>query len=250
MNTIRVATWNLNTWINRSKKNISNSQLWRWADDNLSADLVVFTEAATPPPSSSTAGWSVVHRPGGFPNVSGWGTVVAGRNLRVERITNFGDYDLDVDFPGSLTAADVWREDHLVATIVGLYLPYRKNRARDFVGHPTQDLHRLNRDFSQIFAHGKGPFIIAGDLNDEHHTIPAPLSSLGANGTRLVDPFAGTSPRTFEQDWLSRRQFTLDYLYLSESLAGRVVRTLGGISDFPTAFTMSDHAPLMVEVAI
>jgi len=57
-------------------------------------------------------------------------------------------------------------------------------------------------------------------------------------------------PKTFEQDWLSRRQFTLDYLHLSKSLAGRVVSKLGGITDFPTAFTMSDHAPLLVEVQI
>jgi len=247
---IRVATWNLNTWINRSKKKISNSQLWQWAHQHLAADLVIFTEAATPPPTNAVTDWSVAHRPGGFPKVSGWGTVVAGRNLRVERITNFGDYELDTNFPGSLTAADVWREDHLIATVVGLYLPYRKNKARDFVGHPSQDLRRLKNDFELIYTHRKGPFIVAGDLNDEHHVIPAPLSELGASGTRLVDPFAGLSPKTFEQDWLSRRQFTLDYLYLSESLAGRVVSKLGGITDFPTAFTISDHAPLLVEAQI
>jgi len=133
---------------------------------------------------------------------------------------------------------------------MGLYLSYRKNKARDFVGHPSQDLRRLKNDFELIYTHRKGPFIVASDLNDEHHVIPAPLSELGANGTRLVDPFAGMSPKTFEQDWLSRRQFTLDYLYLSESLAGRVVSKRGGITDFPTAFGISDHAPLLVEAKI
>jgi len=39
-------------------------------------------------------------------------------------------------------------------------------------------------------------------------------------------------------------------LYLSKSLASQVVNKLGGIADFPTAFTMSDHAPLMVEVRV
>ena len=107
---------------------------------------------------------------------------------------------------------------------------------------------RVGGDFTQLFAHRKGPFIVAGDLNDEHSVIPAPLSQMGTNGTRLVDPFAAHSPVTFEQDWVPRRRFRLDYLYLSESLAGRITKKMGGIADFPDAFTMSDHAPLMAEV--
>lgn len=250
MKPLRVATWNLNTWINRSKKNITNSQLWQWANQHLDADLVIFTEAATPPPREIADLWSIAHRPGGFPNVSRWGTVIAGRGLRVKRITHFGDYELDTHFPGSLTAADVWRDNELIATVIGLYLPYRKDKRRIFAGHPTQDLMTIRGDFTQVFSHRKGPFIVAGDLNDEHSVIPTPLSNLGADGTRLVDPFASSSPKTFEQDWLSHRQFTLDYLYLSETLAGRVLQKKGGIADFPTALSVSDHAPLLVEVAV
>jgi len=93
-----------------------------------------------------------------------------------------------------------------------------------------------------------GPFIVAGDLNDELSVIPAPLSQMGTYGTRLVDPFAACSPVIFEQDWVPRRQFKLDCLYLSESLGSRITQKMGGISDFPDAFTMSDHAPLMAEV--
>jgi len=211
---------------------------------------VIFTEASTPPPSEIDDDWSVVYRPGGFPGVSRWGTLIAGRGLRVERITHFGDYELDTHFPGSLTAADVWRGTQFIATVIGLYLPYRKNKARDFIGHPTHDLVTMRGDIEQLFCHRKGPLIVAGDLNDEHPAVPQPLSKMGADGTRLVDPFAGTAPKTFQQDWHDNKQFTLDYLYLSESLVGRVVSKLGGIADFPTAFTMSDHAPLMVEVRI
>jgi len=247
---LRIATWNLNTWINRSKKKISNNQLWQWAKQYLAADLVVFTEAATPPPSEIADEWSEVHRPGGFPGVSRWGTVIAGRGLRVERIIHFGDYELDTHFPGSLTAADVWHDDKFIATVVGLYLPWRKDKKRDFISSPVADLGKMRDDFYQLFSRHNGPFIVAGDLNEELSAIPAPLDKLGTSGTRLVDPFTGIAPKTFEQDWLDRRQFTLDYLYLSEDLAGRVVNKLGGIADFPTAFTMSDHAPLLVEVSL
>jgi endonuclease/exonuclease/phosphatase family metal-dependent hydrolase len=248
MKPLRIATWNLNTWIQRDKKKITNSQLWQWIKQQTGADLVILTEAATPPPADETAGWSIAHRPGGFPRVSGWGTLIAGRGLRVEQITRFGDYVLDTHFPGSLTAADVWRGDEFIATVIGLYLPYRKDKKKDFVGHPTQDLMTMRGDFTQLFAHREGPFIVAGDLNDEHSLIPAPLSQMGTKGTRLVDPFATSSPVTFEQDWVPRQRFKLDYLYVSESLADHVTQTRGGIADFPDAFTMSDHAPLMVEV--
>ena len=48
---MRIATWNLNTWVNR-KNEIDNFTSWHWADDNLAADLVTLTEAATPPPQA------------------------------------------------------------------------------------------------------------------------------------------------------------------------------------------------------
>jgi endonuclease/exonuclease/phosphatase family metal-dependent hydrolase len=250
MKPLRVATCNFNTWINRDKKKITNSQLWEWVKGQTGADLVILTEAATPPPADETAGWSIAHRPGGFPRVSGWGTLIAGRGLRVERITHFGDYELDTNSPGSLTAADVWRGDEFIATVIGLYLPYRKDKKNVIVGHPTQDLMTMRGDFTQLFAHREGPFIVVGDLNDEHSVIPAPLSQMGAEGTRLVDPFAASQLITFEQDWSPHRRFKLDYIFVSESLAERVTQTKGGIADFPDASTMSDHAPLMVEVAL
>jgi len=51
---------------------------------------------------------------------------------------------------------------------------------------------------------------VAGDLNNEHPTVAQPLSTMGVDGTRLVSPFAGPAPKTFEQDSMGRRQFTLD----------------------------------------
>ena len=76
MKPLRIATWNFNTWINRGKKRISNSQLWQWIKLQTAADLLILTEAATPPPADESAGWASVHRPGGFPRVSGWGTLI------------------------------------------------------------------------------------------------------------------------------------------------------------------------------
>jgi exonuclease III len=243
---MRIATWNLNTWINR-KNGIDNSTLWNWADDNLAADLVIFTEAATPPPPAVRAqGWNVVHRPGGFPNRSNWGTLIAGRNMRVEHLTHVGKkkYELDTKFPGSLTAADVWVNDEYFACVVGMYLPYRKNANKDFIGHPTSDLAELKDDFKNLLDHCDGRLIVAGDLNDIHYRqIPKPLNKLG-----LVDPFKNYDHVTFRQDWDQEGIFLMDYIYLASELADRITAFSGGIDDFPDSMNVSDHAPLLIEL--
>jgi exonuclease III len=243
---MRIATWNLNTWINR-KNGIDNSTLWNWADDNLAADLVIFTEAATPPPPAVRAqGWNVVHRPGGFPNRSSWGTLIAGRNLRVEHLTHVGKkkYELDTKFPGSLTAADVWVDDEYFACVVGMYLPYRKDANKDFIGHPTSDLAELKDDFKNLLGHCDGRLIVAGDLNDIHYRqIPKPLNKLG-----LVDPFKNYDHVTFRQDWDQEGIFLMDYIYVASELADCITSFSGGIDDFPDSLNVSDHAPLLIEM--
>lgn len=245
---MRIATWNLNTWINR-KKGINNSMLWNWAEDNLAADLVVFTEAATPPPAAVRAqGWSVVHRPGGFPNRSNWGTLIAGRNMRIEHLTHVGKkkYELDTNFPGSLTAADVWVNDEYFACVVGLYLPYRKDAEKEFIGHPSSDLVTLKKDFERILEHCDASLIVAGDLNDMHYRkVPKPLAALG-----LVDPFKNHEHVTFRQDWDHEGLFLMDYIYTTPRLADRITSFSGGMDDFPDAFSVSDHAPLLIEMNV
>lgn len=248
---MRIATWNLNTWINH-KNGVTNEKLWQWAEDNLAADIVIFTEAATPPPNSiATNGWSAIHRPGGIPNRSGWGTVIAGRNLRVEHITHVGKnkkYELDRLYPGSFTAADVWEGDEYFATIIGLYLPYRKDASKNFIGHPEGDLENLSMDFVQMYLARSSNLIIAGDLNTEYDEIPNALEGPMNGDLRLVDPFENEDLITYKQDWNDDGVFKMDYIYLSKDLAKRVKSKLGGIRDFPTAFGVSDHAPLLLEL--
>jgi exonuclease III len=40
----------------------------------------------------------------------------------------------------------------------------------------------------------------------------------------------------------------VDYLYMSKQLAKKITSKKGGQTDFPTAFDISDHAPLLVEL--
>jgi len=241
---VRIATWNLNTWINR-KNGISNDELWEWADDHLRADVVIFTEAATPPPKSVVdAGWSVVHRPGGFPNRSSWGTLIAARDMRVELLTQTSTkHQLDSAFPGSLTAATVWDGTKPVMCVVGLYLPYRKDAKKNFVGHPTSDLASMTDDFEALLDQFGSSIIVAGDLNYPYERVPKPLDRLG-----FVDPFRDVQPITYRQDWDHDGLYTMDYIYITEDLMADLDKAVGGMDDFPSAFDVSDHAPLVVDL--
>ena len=253
--TIRIATWNLNTWLNRRDKGISNTQLWAWAEENLAADVVIFTEAETPPPRTITNGqWTTAHRPDGFPGVSKWGTVIAGRlasQVRVERITHVGDnneYELDTKFPGTFTAADLFVNDECVATIVGLHLRYRKDKSGAFIGHPGSDLDALKKDFQELFADRQKPLIIAGDFNEDMEEFPKVFKKLCEGDLSLVDAFEGQPQATFQQDWGEKDWYRMDYVFLSKVLNNAVVSRTGGNVQFASALEMSDHSPLLVEL--
>jgi endonuclease/exonuclease/phosphatase family metal-dependent hydrolase len=254
---IKIATWNLNTWINRRDKGITNTELWKWADDHLGADVVVFTEAQTPPPRAVIDGqWSTAHRPEGFPGVSKWGTVIAARTsskVRVERITSVGadkSYEVDSNFPGTFTAADLFFDDRCIATIIGLHLRYRKDKNGKFIGHPEDDLDALKQDFEAVFKDRKKPLIVAGDFNYEMEEMPTVLKRLGKQDFALIDAFKDQTQATFEQDWGDRHWFCLDYMFLSNRLYAKIDDRHGGLNEFPTALAVSDHAPLVVGLNI
>lgn len=254
---IKIATWNLNTWLNRRDKGISNTDLWQWAEANLSADVVVFTEAETPPPRAIINGqWSTAHRPEGFPGVSKWGTVIAARtssHVRVERITSVGSnspHELDCRFPGTFTAADLYFKKQCIATIIGLHLRYRKNKKGTFMGHPEDDLDDLEKDFEAVLKDRQKPLIVTGDFNFDIEEFPEVFEKLGQGDFSLVDAFEHQPEATFEQDWGERHWFRLDYMFLSKMLNKNVVYLQGGIPEFPTALDVSDHAPLLIELDV
>lgn len=253
--TIKIATWNLNTWLNRRDHGRTNTELWRWADENIGADVVVFTEAETPPPRQVVNGrWSTAHRPQGFPGVSRWGTVIAARNsagVRVEHLTSVGSVDpyiLDTKFPGTFTAADLLVGDQPTATIIGLHLRYRKDKNGKFEGHPGDDLDALKKDFEAVVKDRGLPLIVAGDFNFEIDETPTMLRRLCKGDLKLVDAFEQSPEATFEQPWQDRNWFRLDHMFLSKALDDKVVSRRGGNIEFASALEVSDHSPLLVEL--
>ncbi len=238
-------------WRAERLNGVTNADWERWAERELGADLMVLTEAQVRPPRAFTeAGWTVACRPGGFPGTSGWGTAIVARGVTIRQFTRVGQneqYELDTHFPGTLVAADVWCRDTYFATIIGLHLRYRKNKAKKIISDPLMDIHSMLPDFKAILADRQAPLIIAGDLNVPLGDLPYEFQTLATGELALLDPFAQLNPMTFQQrDGGARSK--LDYIYLSRSLARKVIVRRGGINDFPQALALSDHAPLLVEI--
>jgi len=247
---IKIITFNMNTWQNRKKK-CSNETILTWIMENLCPDIMILTEAAIPVPESLIdAGWIVVHRPGGVPGRSGWGTVIAVRSsFNIRHITTAGvraAHALDTNFPGHLTAADITLGDEYIATAVGLHLRYRYNKndkSRKWIDTAENDLATMKPDFQQIFNNGERRLIVAGDFNYQFLTMPFALWDLN-----LVDPFSTLYPYTFQQFGPNSQPFKLDYIILDRHLGNKIVERKGGFKDFPTSRSVSDHAPLLVTI--
>ena len=62
----------------------------------------------------------------------------------------------------------------------------------------------------------------------------------GVGGSRIWTHKNGNSPNTAEQEH--------DFICVSEELADEVVSVGGGIDDFPDAWDMSNHAPIIVKL--
>lgn len=257
---LRIATWNLNTWRNSRYGGASNEQQWTWANKHLAADVLILTEASTPPPAGVIANrWTTAHRPYGFPGTSRWGTVLAGRSsshVRVTRITHAGiqKHELDAQFPGTLTAATMHLDNSPFATLIGLHLRYRKDKKGNFVGHPVSDLQKHKKDFQALVESNDLPLIIAGDFNfdleDEEIGFPVPriFERLAKGDRKLQNPFPTGLKGTFQQDWENGGAFNLDFIFLSKCLNERVVDARGGFEHFEEAIELSDHVPVLVEL--
>lgn len=107
---MRIATWN----IERAFGRVSLHDQWKWATEQLDADLIVFTEAQVPetgPPD----GWSAMWDPAGvYPDGRRkWGTVTAARGVEVRPVGTmrrmFRQVPIAVDWPAAVQVAEVWQ---------------------------------------------------------------------------------------------------------------------------------------------
>jgi len=240
---ISVMTFNLNTWKNR-RKGLSDHYVLHWIMTKVAADIMILTEAPIPIPQTLVnQGWEFVHRNGGMPGRTGWGTVIAVRRpFHAKHLTAVGpaqSHELDSRSPGQLTAAEIAINGECLFTAIGLHVRWRIGENDEFIGNPDYDLSLMEPDFQHLHEGGTRRLIIAGDLNQQVLQIPYSFRNL-----RLKDPFLNRYTYTFKPERRNSPPRKLDYMFVDELLARNIIKLEGGFEDFPDS--ISDHAPLMV----
>jgi len=260
---MRVATWNMKQAVAPRKP---LQELWTWAEEAIAPDVAVFTEArvptAGPPP-----GWSALWIDGGFGSRRRWGTVLAGRNLEVVPVgevrTRFQRVQLKPTWPAAVQVADVMVSRERWATVIGLY-GVTVDESGEKCGHGRHSIPQTLKDLRPLFkSDRRDRIVVAGDFNMWPKDRKALVDTFGL--VDLVDLTAddrsalarcsgcnlgsacghmwthrnGNSPNAAVQQ--------IDFILSTDTLSREVSRVTGGIRDFPDAWEVSDHAPVVVD---
>lgn len=232
---MKILTWNTNCW----QRKASELRVYQMLDQ-LNVDVAILTEARLPLPKvAADSGWRCVGEP--MPGKSGWGTAVVVRgDFFLKEVLTVGTHALEKRY-GSVTVADLLdRDGELLLTIIGLYVPFRKDRAGTFVSSPEQDLRAMHSDFEAI-SKQREKLLFAGDLNQ----LPSPS---GLEEFKLRDPWWAEQHVLTTYEKPNRQRQLLDYMLMTDDLHRHVTGKRGGWADFPSARDISDHAPLVVEI--
>jgi exonuclease III len=261
---MRIATWNIERAFNR----VQLDDQWRWAAENLDADCVVFTEAKVPD-SGVPDGWTAVWDPAGvYPDSRNrWGTVIAGRGVELRPVTSmkrfFRRVPIAVEWPAAVQVVEVWKNGEFWATVVGFYAVTKdENGEKNGSGRyswPTM----MDELAPLLCSRTKQRLIIAGDMN-----LHPPQIRRVAEDYRLVDLIEHTGhSRELTRSCISCRKKDgchhvwthknrggpnpsvqqIDFILASESLTKDLVSVRGGDEDFPAAWDLSDHTPVVAE---
>jgi endonuclease/exonuclease/phosphatase family metal-dependent hydrolase len=147
--------------------------------------------------------------------------------------------------------------------LVGIY-GITLNRHGESCGHGRYSVPLLLKQLAPLFESDRADrIIVAGDFNmwpcdvprefntlglvdliaDTAHTRPALANcsgcDLGHGCGHLWTHRNGTSPNAAVQQ--------IDYIFATAELRSEVSRVYGGVGDFPEAWDVSDHAPVVAE---
>jgi len=248
---VTVATWNMKQAV-APKKPLP--ELWDWVESEIQPDVIVLTEARVPK-DGLPPGWQAIWTPGGIGPRRTWGTIVAARNLDIREAVFTRNPENDPEYvgphPGSVHTVDVIVNNEVWATVVGAYgfMPESKNGWDALLG--------IANECIDLIDSGNDRVILAGDFNLwPDHILPIiednlalvdvmarvdglPVLEGAVGGSRIWTHKNGNSPNAARQE--------LDFIFVSEELSDEISAVGGGVGDFPDAWEMSDHAPVVIE---
>jgi exonuclease III len=264
MSSIRIATWNVKSIAPRQPLNARRE----WIEEIINPDIIVLTEAkAQEKASGPWNGWSSLYRQGGINSKRPWGTVLASSRYQLKQITTvkkkFSKYELDSHFPGTLVAADVYEGRECWGTVVGMY-GLTVDRNGDSNGSGRYSVPRLMNDLDAILKSGRKRVVVAGDLNLHPQNVTHLFAEIGLidlihytseDRENLKDCMGCGVGRECGHLWTHKngnadgngKAQQLDYIFASKDLLDEVDVVAGGIQDFPDAWSLSDHAPVVVD---
>lgn len=254
---MRIATWNMKQAVAPKKK---LDELWAWMDSAIAPDIAVLTEAKVPQ-SGPPDGWDAIWTPEGIGPRRRWGTVIAARGVGITPITHVRRKQLEHHWPGTVQACEVRRDGKLWGAVIGIYgMVY--DAYGDKVGHGGESTRIILREVAPVIR-AYDRVVVAGDLNLWPAYLPRDLDRLGL--IDLIEETAATrSPlarcsgclegNRCGHMWTHRNGNSpnaavqqIDYIFANRKAARDVRSVTGGIADFPDAWDVSDHAPVVAD---
>jgi len=249
---VRIGTWN-------TKQGVAPRQkapvLWDWIARVTNADVLVLTEAKVPKEGLPT-GWTAIYTPGGLEKRKPWGTIVAARGFELRR-TEFHRRRTRSESgrpnPNTTFAVDILSEGVAVLRVIGAYALLGGTGS----GATEMSL-ILNECEDVIRDHGADRLVVAGDFNLWPSYVSRDFKQIGlvdVTGSRNSFPVLD-SPVGQSRIWTHKngpRQSNgarqeIDFVFVSKDLAKSMFDIMGGVDDYPDAWDMSDHAPVVVSV--
>ncbi|MFM7225432.1 MAG: hypothetical protein ACKO1Y_08420, partial [Actinomycetota bacterium] len=160
---MRLATWNMKQAV---APVLGQAAAWAWMEEHVAPDVAVLTEAKVPK-EGLPAGWTAEWVEGGIGPRRRWGTVVTGRGVRLERVSEVRSRlrtrPLIPTWPAAMIVADAFVGSERWATIVGLYAVTFDGEGRR-TGNGSYSLPKLLEDLEPLLASRRGDrLVLAGD---------------------------------------------------------------------------------------
>jgi len=251
MESVTIATWNMKSIAPKLWGVSGSEDLWRWAEENIGADIYVFTEAKIPK-SGVPTDWQAIYEKGGVGPRRPWGTVIASKRIDIRKL----------DLPKNVANDDEFEEPHQAttliveaaiggepwATIVGTYGLMLDSKSG------FAEIERILWKTLDALAASEIPVVVAGDFNLHPNDVRPLFAELnmtdvlsvkgdfpvridGVNGTRVWTHRNTDNPGAAVQE--------LDFIFVTDELITDLLAVRAGIEDFFTAFEVSDHAPVL-----
>lgn len=257
---MRIGTWNMKQAV-APKKPLP--ELWRWMATTMAPDVVVLTEAKVPK-TGAPDGWSALWKSDGIDDKRRWATVLAGRGVDLTPITRVRRRELEYRWPGTVQAAEVSRNGKLWGAVIGIY-GLTLDEAGVNVKHGRRSTPLILDEIAPI-VRAYERVVVAGDLNLWPCDKPKGFERLGlidvieytaADREPLSRCSGCTKGANCGHMWTHRNGSSsnaavqqIDYIFANRPAIKQLVSVTGGIADFPDAWEVSDHAPVVAEFEV